>query len=187
MEIFILKSIFIRNLLLKSLLLFAILFLYYTLTSNGLGNKPYWLQFRRFIPMSIIAVLTFTFIKQKTSLKYFLTFSVTALSWILVYPITYKLTYNDNVPFFSNHFDIVFAVYSFIGLTALIFCLNKFLKPSVTVIFISVLQFLMLLPPLIELLYFYSYGTCVSEMAVMLLFQTNFAESKEFLLQNLGF
>lgn len=89
MEIFILKSIFIRNLLLKSLLLFAILFLYYTLTSNGLGNKPYWLQFRRFIPMSIIAVLTFTFIKQKTSLKYFLTFSVTALSWILVYPITY--------------------------------------------------------------------------------------------------
>lgn len=88
------KSIFIRNLLLKSLLLFAILFLYYTLTSNGLGNKPYWLQFRRFIPMSIIAVLTFTFIKQKTSLKYFLTFSVTALSWILVYPIVKKSRLN---------------------------------------------------------------------------------------------
>ena len=52
--------------MIKSLLLFAVLFLYYVLTSNGLGNKPYWLQFRRFIPMSIIAVLTFTFIKEKS-------------------------------------------------------------------------------------------------------------------------
>lgn len=181
------KFKFTRNIFLKSLLLFFILFLYYTLTSNGLGNKPYWLQFRRFIPMSIIAILTFTFIKQKTSLKYFFTFFITALSWILVYPITYKLTYNENVPFFSNHFDIVFAVYSFVGLTTLVFILNKFLKSSITVIFISLLQMLMLLPPFTELLYFYSYGTCVSETAVMLLFQTNFAESKEFLLQNIGF
>ena len=187
MEIFSLKLKFTKNIMIKSLLLFAVLFLYYVLTSNGLGNKPYWLQFRRFIPMSIIAVLTFTFIKEKSSLKYFITFLLTAFSWILVYPITYKLTYNANMPFFSNHFDIVFAVYSFVGLTALVFCLNKFLKPSITVIFISLLQFLMLLPPLVELLYFYSYGTCVSETAVMLLFQTNFAESKEFLLQNLSF
>ena len=127
MEIFILKLKFTKNILIKSLFLFAALFLYYTLTSNGLGNKPYWLQFRRFIPMSIITILVFTFIKERSSLKYFITFLVTAFSWILVYPITYKLTYNDTVPFFSNHFDIVFAIYSFVGLTALIFCLNKFL------------------------------------------------------------
>lgn len=176
-----------HKILLYSCLVFATLFAYYVLVSNGLGNKPFYLQLRRFIPMSIILVVTIKLLLEKVQAKFFASFAITSIMWFLTYPILYKLTFTKTVPFFSNHFDIVFAVYSFIGLVSLsILALTKQLYKLTTVI-ISILQTILIIPPLVEIAYFCYYGNCITEAAVLSVYQTNPSEAKEYILQTLGY
>ena len=173
--------------LLYSCLIFMAIFAYYVLTSNGLGNKPFYLQFRRFIPMSIIFVITITLLKRRVKPCFFCSFVITSALWFFTYPICHKITFGKTVPFFSNHFDIVFAIYSFIGLTSLsIFLLSKGFKKSI-IIFLSILQTLLMIPPLVEIAYYFYYGNCITEAAVLSVYQTNLSEAKEYILQTLGY
>lgn len=169
-----------------AIILYIALFGYYVLTSNGLGNKPFYLQLRRFLPMVIIAVITTTIISKSVCDRFFTSFSIVALSWILVFPIGYKLKYAASMPFFSNHFDIVFAVYSFVGLTSLTYLSAFKLNNRFLALLISVVQFFMFSIPLLLMVYSIYYKTFISEAAVMAVFQTNIAEAKEYLLLNLG-
>lgn len=169
-----------------AIILYIALFGYYVLTSNGLGNKPFYLQLRRFLPMVIIAVITTTIISKRVCDRFFTSFSIVALSWILVFPIGYKLKYAASMPFFSNHFDIVFAVYSFVGLTSLTYLSAFKLNNRFLALLISVVQFFMFSIPLLLMVYSIYYKTFISEAAVMAVFQTNIAEAKEYLLLNLG-
>lgn len=91
------------------------------------------------------------------------------------------------MPFFSHHFDIVFACYSFSGLTALsILALNLKLSKA-WIIFLSVLQLFLIIIPLLEIIYYLYYGTVISESAIMSIYQTNQEEAKEFIIQTLGY
>lgn len=168
------------------LLLYAVLFGYYVLTSNGLGNKPFYLQLRRFFPMSVLAVVTSYIISKRVCKRFFTSFLIIALAWILVFPIGYKLKYVASMPFFSNHFDIVFAVYTFVGLTALTYLMAFKVKTRFLALLISLVQFFMLSIPLLLISYSIYYKTFISEAAVMAVFQTNIAEAREYLLLNLG-
>lgn len=180
------KNFKLKNILIQSLIVFSVMFGYYVLVSSGLGNKPFYLQLRRFIPMSILLVLTFNLLRAYLPQKYFISFSVTGLLWLLIYPVFFKIT-NTNMPFFSNHFDIVFAVYSFIGLTSLTVVLSKVLPAKLNTLFITAIQFILIVIPVFQIIYFIQYGTCISEAAVMAIFQTNPAEAKEYLLMNIGY
>ena len=166
---------------------FCFLFVYYVLTSNGLGNKPFYLQLRRFIPMSIICVITVRLLLAQVSRKFFISFAITSAAWMLAYPVLYKLTFNKTVPFFSHHFDIVFAIYSFVGLTALAFLALRKNFNKTARLALSVLQTALLLLPLLETAYFFYYGNCITEAAVLSIYQTNPAEAKEYILQTLGY
>lgn len=176
-----------KKIIFYSAVLFSLLFAYYFLTSNGLGNKPFYLQLRRFIPMSIICVLTTYTILTVVRKSFFISFAITSLLWLLVYPIAYKVTFAATMPFFSHHFDIVFACYSFVGLTsisvlALHFNLNKPWK-----IILSILQLPLIILPILEIVYYLYYGNCITEAAILSIYQTNPEEAKEFLLQNAGY
>ena len=65
--------------LLYSCCVFIVIFAYYVLTSNGLGNKPFYLQFRRFIPMSIIFVITVALLKRMVKPCFFTSFAITSI------------------------------------------------------------------------------------------------------------
>ncbi len=106
---------------------------------------------------------------------------------MFVYPIIYKLTFTKTMPFFSNHFDIVFAVYSFVGLTSLTFLALRKGINKIAAAVLSVLQTILLLAPILEIAYFVYYGNCVTEAAVLSIYQTNPNEAKEYLLQTLGY
>ena len=175
------------RIIIYSAVLFCLLFGYYVLTSNGLGNKPFYLQLRRFIPMSAICVITVSLLLTQVSRKFFISFAITSAAWMLTYPVLYKLTFTKTVPFFSHHFDIVFAIYSFVGLTALAFlALRKNLHKTARLA-LSVLQTALLVLPLLEIAYFFYYGNCITEAAVLSIYQTNPAEAKEYILQAMGY
>lgn len=176
-----------KKIILYSIVLFVLLFTYYVLTSNGLGNKPFYLQLRRFIPMSIICVLTVSVIRTQASKKFFASFAITSALWLLAYPVMYKLTFGKTVPFFSHHFDIVFACYSFVGLTALSLLALHSKLSKLWSILLSFLQLCLIIFPVLELVYYLYYGNCITEAAILSIYQTNPEEAKEFVLQNLGY
>ena len=175
-----------KKILLYSIIFFITLFSYYVFTSNGLGNKPFYLQLRRFIPMSLIFIITSYLIAKYVKKSFFTSFLIISLSWLLVYPITYKITFAKTVPFFSHHFDIVFACYSFVGLTALSILALNFHLNKIWNFILSFLQVILLIVPILEIIYYFYYGNCISEAAILSIYQTNSEEAKEFILQNLG-
>lgn len=176
-----------KKIILYSIGLFAIIFSYYVLTSNGLGNKPFYLQFRRFLPMSVLCVLVATLISKYIQKNFFTSFIITSLLWTLVYPITYKITFSQTMPFFSHHFDIVFAFYSFIGLTSLSVIALKFNIDKIWKLILSIIQLFLILLPCMEITYYLYYGNCITEVAILSIYQTNPEEAKEFIMQNLGY
>ena len=176
-----------KKIILYSIVLFIVLFAYYVLTSNGLGNKPFYLQLRRFIPMSIICVLTTSVILTQTSKKFFASFAIASALWMLVYPIIYKINFYKTVPFFSHHFDIVFACYSFVGLTSLSIIALCFHLEKIWRILLSFVQLFLITIPILEIIYRLYYGTAISEAAILSIYQTNKEEAKEFIMQNIGY
>lgn len=177
----------IKKIVFYSIITFCFLFGFYVLTSNGLGNKPFYLQFRRFIPMSIVLVTTIAIIKHNVQRSFFTSFALVALFWAATFPIIYKANFTETMPFFSNHFDIVFACYSFIGLTALVFLLLKKSLSTTAIAGLSVIQSVLILIPLFQIAYYLYYGTCISETAILSIYQTNLQEAKEYVLQAIGY
>lgn len=90
------------------------------------------------------------------------------------------------MPFFSHHFDIVFACYSFAGLTALSILALYIKAGKPWKILLSMIQLFLIAIPILEITYYLYYGTAISEAAIMSIYQTNQEEAKEFIIQNLG-
>lgn len=176
-----------EKLLMYSIILYLLLFLFYYLTSNGLGNKPFYLQLRRFLPMSLLFVFTTSIIARFVERNFFFSFSIVSLAWTLTYPILYKITFNQTVPFFSHHFDIVFACYSFTGLISItVIFLYKNITKTV-IILCSILQTILMLFPAAEIAYYFYYGNCITEATILSVYQTNPNEAKEYILQTFGY
>lgn len=169
-------------------IIYCSIFGYYYLVSNGLGNKPFYLQMRRFVVCAAVLLLPFIIIGKYQKFKFFTTHIITSLSWFFTFPVLYYITYHATVPFFSNHFDIVFAIYSFISLTALHILLLKYTNQiKLSSVVISFFQTLLLILPLLEIIYFIYYGSCISESAIMSIYQTNPEEAKEWLSVTFGY
>lgn len=177
--------------LLVFILTFICLFGFYMLISVGLPDKAIYLQLRRYIPCALAIALAVFFWKKATlPYKKLLPFVVVSLLWILVYPLTYWLTFHLNTNFIDNHFDIAFGAYifaTFVCLRILLLqnCRNKVQQIS-DAFLLSLLQTLLLLVPVAQIIYYLNYKTPVTEAGWMALLQTNPTEAREFLLQNFG-
>jgi len=170
------------NYLLSALFVYILTFGYYYLVSNGLGDKPFYLQMRRFVPCALVAVLPVYLIGYSLLSKYFLSHIFVGLSWIITYPTFYWLTYHSTVQFFSNHFDISFGLYGTAALIALHILLLKFLKnKSLVSITIAFFQTLLMALPVFQWIYFALYHSSVTEPGLMALYQTNPNEALEFI------
>lgn len=163
------------------IILYILSYTFYVKSSHGLGHKAEYLQLRRFIPCAILAVLPLYLTHQALFPKKYLSSLFIGIAWIVTYPIFYYLTYHKSSSDFGFHLDTVFGLYItgwMISLKLLVHYFNFY--PIITLTLITILEFLLLLIPLIQIFYYLLYKTCIDVSSITLVFETYTNEIIEF-------
>ena len=161
--------------------LYLLPYIYYVSVSKGLGHKAEYLQLRRFSPCALLAVLPMYLMTAPLNYLPYIISLITGSLWITVYPLFYYLTYHKTSSDFGFHLDVVFGIYIiswFISLKLLVQYFNFF--PQVLLFIISCLEFIIILIPIIQILYYSVYKTCVNDSSIMLMRETDHNETIEF-------
>lgn len=167
--------------LLFGIFLYLASYIFYVKISRGLGHKAEYLQLRRFLPCAILALLPCYLAQIPLTSPQFITSFIVGISWIITYPLFYYITYHKNSTDFGFHLDTVFGLYIigwFTGLKILVQYFN--FMPSILLAVISIIEFAVLLIPVIQWVYFAVYKTSVNENALSAMLQTDYNESIEF-------
>lgn len=165
-----------------AIVLYVLSYLLYLRLSHGLGHRAEYLQLRRFIPCALLAVLPLYLAGVPFSWPPFWASLVVGLSWIITYPLCYYLTYRKNSPDFGFHLDTVFGLYVcgwLLSLKILVLFFDFF--PPLALAVIALLEFVLLLVPIWQAVYYLLYGTCVDETTFTLMFATYKHEAVEYL------
>ncbi len=166
------------------LALYVLPYLFYVSVSHGLGHKAEYLQLRRFIPCAILAVLPVALANIPLTSPMFLTSFITGIAWIITYPFLYFITYRKNSSDFGFHLDTVFGLYVIGWLTSLkILVINFKILPYTTLPIILTIEFLILLIPIAQWVYYYLYHSCISEDGMSMIQDTHYNEIIEFFKQ----
>lgn len=163
--------------------LFLYLFSYfcYLKLSHGLGNKATYLQMRRFIPCSILAILPTALTKIPITSSVFLIPLAIALLWVTTYPLLYFFTNHKVSSDFEFHFEAVFGLYFISNITSLIFLSQQIPQISLLSSFVvSTIEIIFFIIPLAQILYFHLYKTCINENGMQMLLETNYNEIIEY-------
>lgn len=161
--------------------LYVLPYIYYVSVSHGLGHKAEYLQLRRFLPCSILAVLPVALANVSLTSPLFLTSFITGLAWITIYPLFYYLTYHKTSSDFGFHLDTVFGLYIISWLVSLKLLVQYFnFWPTISLFIISCIEFIIILIPIIQILYYAVYKTCVTDSSIMLIRETDHNETIEF-------
>lgn len=166
------------------LALYILPYLFYVSVSHGLGHKAEYLQLRRFIPCAILAVLPVALANVPLTSPMFLTSFITGIAWIITYPFLYFITYRKNQSDFGFHLDTVFGLYVIGWLMSLkILVINFTILPYIILPIISTIEFLILLIPIAQWIYYYLYHSCISEDGMSMIQDTHYNEIIEFFKQ----
>ena len=161
--------------------LYVLSYIYYVSVSHGLGHKAEYLQLRRFLPCAILAVLPVALANVSLTSPLFLTSFITGLAWITIYPLFYYLTYHKTSSDFGFHLDTVFGLYIISWLVSLKLLVQYFnFEPVISLFIISCIEFIIILIPIIQILYYTVYKTCVTDSSIMLMRETDHNEAIEF-------
>lgn len=167
--------------LLFGVFLYLASYIFYVKISRGLGHKAEYLQLRRFLPCAVLAVLPCYLAQISLTSPQFITSFIVGILWIITYPLFYYITYHKNSTDFGFHLDTVFGLYIigwFTGLKILVQYFN--FMPSILLAVISIIEFAVLLIPVIQWVYFAVYKTSVNENALSAMLITNYNEIIEF-------
>ena len=169
------------NYFLCSILLYILPYIYYLNVSHGLGHKAQYLQLRRFLPCAVLAVLPMYLINASLTSSFYLIDFFIGWLWIVTYPLFYYLTYHKSSSDFGFHLDTVFGLY-FMGwslsLKALLVYFN--LLPAITLTLVSAIEFILLLIPAVQWIYYQLYHTCINDEGLSLILETDHNETIEF-------
>lgn len=167
--------------LIFSVFLYILSYIYYIKISHGLGHKAQYLQMRRFLPCTLLAVFPMYLINTSLISSFYLVDFFIGWMWIITYPLFYYITYHKSSSDFGFHLDTVFGLY-FMGwalsLKALLVYINIF--PTITLTLVSVIEFIILLIPVSQWIYYQLYHTCVNDEGLALIFETDHNETIEF-------
>jgi heptose-I-phosphate ethanolaminephosphotransferase len=161
--------------------LYALSYLFYLRVSHGLGHKAEFLQLRRFLPCAICAILPSYLANTPLFSGPFLAALLIGVNCIVTYPLLYYLTYRNVSSDFGFHLDVAFGMYLvgfFTDLPLLIMYFN--IIPKVLLIIVACLEFLFLVVPFREIVYYLLYHNCINENGMMLLQRTHKNEVIEF-------
>lgn len=172
---------FFDNKLLFSAIIYIITYLFYLKLSQGLGHKAQYLQLRRFFPCAVLAILPMYLINTSLTSSFYLVDFFIGWMWIITYPLFYYLTYHKSSSDFGFHLDIVFGLY-FMGwalsLKAILVYFN--ILPAITLALVSVIEFMILLIPIVQWIYYQLYHTCINDEGLTLILETDHNETIEF-------
>lgn len=164
-----------------TIIIYILSYLYYVSVSHGLGHKAEYLQLRRFIPCAILAVLPVALANVPLTSHMFITSLITGVMWIITYPLFYFLTNRKVSSDFGFHFDIVFGLYVIGWLMSLkVLVINFSLLPQFLLPVIATVEFLICAVPVAQWVYYYLYGSCVSEDGMCMIQDTHYNEIIEF-------
>lgn len=167
--------------LIAGITLYILSYLFYVKISRGLGHKAEYLQLRRFFPCAALAVLPCYLAQLPLTSSQFLTSLFVGIMWIVTYPLFYYITYHKNSTDFGFHLDTVFGLYIIGWLTGIKILIQYFnIMPTVSLTIVSIIEFAILLIPILQWLYFAVYKTSVNENALSAMLITNYNEIIEF-------
>ena len=167
--------------LIAGIALYILSYLFYVKISRGLGHKAEYLQLRRFFPCAVLAVLPCYLAQLPLTSSQFLTSLFVGIMWIVTYPLFYYITYHKNSTDFGFHLDTVFGLYIIGWLTGIKILIQYFnIMPTLLLAIVSIIEFAILLIPILQWLYFAVYKTSVNENALSAMLQTDYNESIEF-------
>lgn len=169
------------------LVVYALCFQWYLLISIGLGDDNIQGTALGMIPAVAAAVLPLGLYWRSLYLPIVLPNVIVALSWILTGPyFNYYTLSQSNTIYLSNIYDIYVGLYIFSLLLCAHMLLLRFLPSRLTAGIMTVLQFLTLLVPAVQWIYFALYHSCITNSGALLIYQTNPAETWEYL-HSLGY
>lgn len=164
-----------------TLVLYTLIFIFYSNISKGLGNKAFYLQMRRFFPCILAVTFPPILVDNTIISQDFIAPLLVGFSWIITYPTLYFLTNKTRSVSFSYHLDIVFGLYLtsfFISWQILLQIYS--LYNIFTLFLLSFLEYILLLIPIFQCGYFLLYGSCISATGMMAFQQTDKNEALEF-------
>lgn len=167
--------------LLMFIALYLVSYFYYIKISKGLGHKAEYLQLRRFFPCALLAVLPLYLTQTPLTYIPYIISLITGALWVTIYPLLYYLTYHKTSSDFGFHLDVVFGLYItnwLISLKLLIQYLNIAVIPLLFII--SCIEFILVLIPITQILYYSVYKSCVNDTSIMLMRETDYNETIEF-------
>jgi heptose-I-phosphate ethanolaminephosphotransferase len=149
--------------------------------SNGLGHKAEYLQLRRFVPCAILPTLVIAMAGVALITPAFLVSFLIGFLWIIAWPLCYYLTYHKASSDFGFHLDTVFGMYIIGWLMALKILIVYFgVATAPLLVLVSLAEFLLILLPVLELLYYRLYGTAIDVSGMSMVLQTYTNEVIEF-------
>lgn len=167
--------------LLLGAILYIFPYLFYLRVSHGLGHKAEYLQLRRFLPCAALPAIALYCSGLPVSSPLFITSLINGVLWIITYPLFYYITNHKVSSDFGFHLDIVFGLYVIAWLFSLkVLVINFNLFPSVIIPVITTIEFLILLIPAAQWVYYYLYRSCVTEDGMSMIQDTHYNEIIEF-------
>lgn len=175
------------------LIVFIVTYLFlcsvYFFTSEGIPNTTLFLQLRRYLPCALVVALSASLWNNSGyKLNRLSPHAIVGIFWVTVYPICYWLTFGNNTAFIDNHFDQAFGAYVFGFMVCLRLLFLWYKKDSKVVrASFSALHIVLIAIPVTQIMYYFYYGSPISEAAAMAMLQTNANEAREYLMLNLGY
>jgi heptose-I-phosphate ethanolaminephosphotransferase len=174
-----------------ALVVYAFLYGFYLLMSVGIPDKTIYLQLRRYIPCAIAVAVAMTFWhRAQLPLRKLLPHALVAIAWVVVFPLCTWITFHLNTSFIDDPYDVAFGAYLFactvcLRLLMLHYCNNTIQQKS-DAFFFGLVHTLLLVIPIAQIIYFFSYQAPLTEAGAMAVIQTDPKEAREFIMQNYG-
>ncbi len=174
---------FLQRAALHALLYFYLMNVFYVDVGQVMGATyiiPSFLPMMLFLIVGQLANNEFIF--SRRLLPNFLT----GLAWCMTFILVYTWTYQK--PWFMSLicYDFVVGTAIFLFLSSLEVLISQILSARISAIILCALNFLCLLIPFIQAVYYCMYWHCLSPASLMSLYLTNWKESINFIQFNLG-
>jgi len=164
-----------------AVILYILSYGYYVFISHGLGNRAFYLQMRRFVGCVSVAVIPAALAGISLRDPAYLGFLFIAFLWCVTYPTIYWYSNHKVSSDFGFHIDFVFGLYAVGLLTGLLTLSAQFPFMSFfTANFIALIEVVFTVVPLVQWIYFFLYGQCITEAGMQLIQQTHYNEIIEY-------
>ena len=143
-----------------------------------------------FLPVFIPIIITLVLLQYGTHMpiaaKANIPNLITGLAWASAFPILYSWTYEKAWFMSKIYFDFLVGTAFFVFLTSLEGRLMRSKHIKLAALLMTILNLILLTIPIIEYTYYCLFWHCLSPASLMALYLTNYQESIDFLLSNMG-